>query len=407
MLLKYIIVIFLIILIILIIFNQPLYSNQKCLERFMVHENFEDLLTSTKLLSKVDKKKWFHDPYTYNYASTDYIGRTDQNEILLSFLCFKFEGKKKEEWEKSGISNPMEYLKKIIKCKTTIHDLEGENPTSIINIKKKLALDLEGEMNSYSKLTNVSILAPVYCIIVQYPNKYYKDDNGSKGYKYTQFDIEDNNIKPYERKNLSTGAITFSCNEKDCETIIDTKIMFVYTMYTKETIDFYPTICSTYLLKKLPNNIKLFEKLDLTKEEKKKKQMPGFKGIIDFIKDINSNGLEITKDQSCFIECKNNSSIYCGCATRLEGVDDPKDIIKEDSLVSMKRYKSYCKEKYNSEKEETNELFSHYCLVYRINELNTENITDIELDIDTEKRITYLLKKDGCIVESQITAQEN
>lgn len=348
----------------------------------------EPFTTPEQATQDIKKKIWFHDPYTYNYASTHYEGRTNQEELLLNFLCFKFKGQKKEGWFLSGYEDPMKYVQEKLLCKTTLHDLDKENPTSISNIMKKINIDLQGEMKPYTKLTNSSILAPVYIILMQYPNKFYYDDHGSKGYKYTQFDLKNSHIKPYERKNVSTGSTIHTCRGNNCKTIIDTKMLVVYPMYNKEKIEFYPNVCNTYLLKKLPKNIKLFPNI---KEKERESQIkPNFKGIVDMIKVLNEDKLEITKHLNCFIECNNNTNYYCGCGTRMEGVKDPKDITEK------KRYKSYCKEPYDKKNKETEKMFSHYLLMYRINELNTEVLTDIQLDVDTEQKITLLLENDGC-----------
>jgi hypothetical protein len=355
----------------------------------------EPFTTPEQVTQDIKKKIWFHDPYTYNYASTHYEGRTNQEELLLNFLCFKFKGQKKQGWFSSGYEDPMKYVQDKLLCKTTLHDLDKENPTSISNIMDKINIDLNGEMKRYTELTNASILAPVYIILMQYPNKFYYDNYGGKGYKYTQFDIQGSNIKPYERKNVSTGKINYNCRGDNCKTIVDTKMLIVYPMYNKNKIEFYPNLCETYLLNKLPNNIKLFPKM---KENEKNKQIkPNIKGIIDMIKVLNEDKLQITKHLNCFIECNNNTKYYCGCGTRMNGVDDPKDITKEE------RYKSFCKEPYKKENKETEEMFSHYLLMYRINELNTEVLTDIQLDVDTEQKITLLLNHNGCFDNNKNT----
>lgn len=374
---KLFLIILLLIILIVLTLIQPLQSNNIYNE--MLIEKYESERKDTQELFKKHTKEkniWYHDPYTYTYASSEYKGRTT-DDFLLTFLCVKFEGRTENEW--GDYSDPAKYLQENIRCKTTIHDLDSKStPTDIDKIKEIINDDLHNEMLPYTKLTGTSILAPVYCILFQYPNKYHSGDGLEGGYNYN--DLMSGN-KPYERVHYSNKKTrtNFMCNEGRC---IDTKMILVYPMYDKDSINFYKTSCDKYLLNELPRSIKLFE--NLSEDEKNIKQKPNFQGIVEFIKDLNKNGLKINKEKNCFIQCNDTSKLYCGCATRFDGVENPID------NTEKKDYKSYCKDLSENEK------FSNYCFVYRINELMTDNITDIGIGKEIEDNITHYLTNRAC-----------
>tara|TARA_Y100000389_G_scaffold40620_1_gene35182 strand:- start:1384 stop:2577 length:1194 start_codon:yes stop_codon:yes gene_type:complete len=389
-------ILFIIIAIIIIIL---LTAFQCKIETFQ--DSDKDSKSSThEVFSQMTKHKrniWFHDPYTYNYVSTKYEGRSNlKNELLLSFLSFKFKGVTKEEWNDKGYNDPMKLLQEKLLCKTTIHDLKSIEPTSINEMRKHIKnslnqMEKEGykdlitneSKNSNNKIIKShSILAPVYVILLQYPNRFYKNNHGDKAYKYTEFDTLTENIKPYERQNRSTGNISFSCIGSDCETNVDTKMMIVYPMYDKNKVAFYPPVCSEYFLNKLPENMNLFMKIK--ENERNNQPKPNIKGIVDMIKILNEEPFSIEKHQSTFIQCNKNHKLFCGCGTRFEGVEDP------DKMKSNEKYKSFCKEPKSDNK------FTHFPVMYRLNELEIEDITDINMDPDTENKIDFLLVNDGC-----------
>ena len=422
------IIILLVILLIASVIIWSLYS-QYC----RTNESFIDMRTKNNLrtLSIYENINTvnYHKPYTYKYL-TSFERDTNPDNLMLAFFCWKTKGVVYKPTDTSAWQSDYDDVLEIIRtkcpCKTSdkVYDL-GElsrkikrnpaYPTNINVIRAALDEDLKmmcgilpnGEYRSsrdYSLLTptsndnmNKSIIAPVYAVIIQYPNKWINNsETGTGDYKYTTFDLESDKPRAYIRMTDGTfDTIT------DSNGSVDTKVFFVYPMYARndqgQTPVFYGqdlkgTNCIQYNY--VPKNIKL-----------KDGAQPTIKGIIDMIKffdgakdltkerNLNmpdSISLSINKDsKACFIRCNNDILNVCGCGTRTTGSNDPTN----SQLVKSQGYKSFCKEIYDDSRSSSSHELSNYGLMYRINELAVSGITDIDMDAETEQKITMYVTK--------------
>eukprot|EP00960_Hanusia_phi_P077152 768657-Hanusia_phi.AAC.4 len=301
----------------------------------------------------------------------------------------KFPDKQLQDWTPLD-NNPLELIRNCIntdtcsfskdfflQCKVSqVYDLDNINPvkSAIENVKT----DIKNNMQSYVDATGISVLSPIYIVLIQYPNKWDTNGKDIKGYHYSQFDIEDIDPKPCVRRDILKDEYTV-CNQAD------TKMIVVYPMYSrnKDKLYDYGVIDDRYNIN-LSDDIKSSLKPNLNAK-------PNFKGIVDMIKFF---GRYASKNQLCFVECNNDSSLVCGCATRRDGVDDP---ITDPKGV----YKSFCKAPYDPKDDTTKYNFSHYAFMYRVNEreniINKDSfsnyITDVNIDAETEKKINEFILK--------------
>lgn len=325
---------------------------------------------------------FYHLPYTYTYAAN---GGRPLDEEFLAFMCLRFPERSMGDWT-TGYNNPLQLVKDCVEgdsclisdpdftlqCKTSkVFDLDDRDP--IKDAVNKVRVDVKQSMNAYAK---EGIMAPVYMLVVQYPKKYDFDDYGNEGYHYSQFDVEDNNAKPCETRNISKGT-------KEICNAVDTKMMLIYPMYSKETGKHY-----NYGVRDNTYNISAGEGgTEGTGRSggTDKKVPPNVKGIVDMVKFF---GRYANKNALCFIECNNNPSLFCGCATRKDGVDDPREDKGE--------YKSFCKMPFDKDDaENTEDKFAHYAWMYRVNERSSafkDIITDVNIDHNVEKKINHHLQ---------------
>ena len=343
-------------------------------------ENFKD----TGYQSVVDYKKrsgnttaFYHLPYTYTYASN---GGRPLHEEFLAFMCLRFPEKSMGDWT-TGYNNPLQLVKDCVdsdncmisdpdftlQCKTSkVYDLDNKTPMQ--DAIEKIKKDVKENMKSYYV---DGIMAPVYMLVIQYPKKYDFDDYGNKGYHYSQFDVEDNYAKPCETRNISKGTKTI-CNS------VDTKMILIYPMYSKESGKIYD-----YGVRDNTYDIEGVDGKD--GKEGMDGKSPNIKGIVDMVKFF---GRYANKNALCFIECNNDPSLYCGCATRKDGVDDPRK--------NKGTYKSFCKLPFDKDDaENTEDKFTHYAWMYRVNERSTafnDILTDINIDHNVEKKINQYLQ---------------
>lgn len=379
-----IIIIIILIIILLILAVSKQQSKEDSKEGFSVEYKSDALLKYIKRSGQTTA--FYHDPYTYSYIG---YGARSQDIHFLPFMCMKFPDKPLLSWSPED-NDPLKMIMNCINndtcsfsegfmfpCKTSsVYDLDPSNPikSAIQNVK----LDIRNNMTEYANSTGISILAPVYIILIQYPNKW--DTNGANinGYHYSQFDIDDLNPKPCVRRNILTDEHTV-CDKAD------TKMLIIYPMYSKTPGRFYDygVINDDYNLP-LPNDIDMKLKPDIPIK-------PNFKGIVDMIKFF---GRYASKNQICFTECNQNSSLVCGCATRKDGTDNP--IANPNST-----YKSFCKAPYDPNNNDTRYLFTHYAFMYRVNErekiINNDSfsnyITDVNIDVETETKINFFLRR--------------
>lgn len=374
-----------IVIIVLIIFllMSACYS-PKSKEEFAVEYKSDSLLKYMERSGQTTA--FYHDPYTYSYIG---YGARPQDTHFLPFMCMKFPDKALTHWSPED-NEPLTLIMNCLNtnscsfsegfmfpCKTSdIYNLDSSNPikSAIENVKH----DIRTNMKEYAESTGISIIAPIYVILIQYPNKW--DTNGANinGYHYSQFDIEDLNPKPCVRRNLLTDEHTV-CDKAD------TKMLIIYPMYSKTPGRFYDygVINDDYNLS-LPEDIMSNLKIDIPIK-------PNFKGIIDMIKFF---GRYASKNQICFTECNQNSSLVCGCATRKDGTDNP-------IANPQATYMSFCKGPYDPNDNSTRYLFTHYAFMYRVNErekiINNDSfsnyITDVNIDAETESKINFYLKK--------------
>lgn len=333
---------------------------------------------------------FYHLPYTYTYASN---GGRPLDESFLAFMCLRFPERSMSNWT-TEYNNPLQLVKDCIdddncvisdpdftlQCKTSqIYQLNDVDP--IKDSIEKIRKDIQQNMTAYSK---DGIMAPVYMLVVQYPRKYDFDDYGNKGYRYSQFDIEDNGAKPCMTRNISKGT-TEICNS------VDTFMMLIYPMYSKETGKLY-----NYGVRDDTYNITPSNGNDGNSNEGNgsdgnegngnEKGSGNVKGIIDMVKFF---GRYANKNQLCFIECQNNPSLFCGCATRREGADDPRKNPNDT-------YKSFCKLPYDdTDPDNTEDKFTHYAWMYRVNERSysfKDIVADTNIDHDVERMINRYLQ---------------
>lgn len=333
---------------------------------------------------------WYHNKFNYSY--NEFSERNTDN-LLLTFMCMKTKGIPKAQWN-SDYDNILEQLHKHIPCYTgkQVYDLRTmaskmsskkfsflpQYPSNLDLIRKILEYDIQQMDKRYKKTNDQKqefILAPVYAIIVQYPNKIYSY-NGSEEVKYSTFDMDKDDLVPFQRKDISKMDTP---HPKDNTGQIDTKILFVYPLYSKNPEEpYYPAELPEYKYK-LPTGYQQF-KLD--------KHELSIKGIVDMakffsgIRTFNSNiKLSPTKSQQCFIKCNNDNTFVCGCGTRINDSND---------------YKSYCTDTYEIDKDNFATL-SNYLFTYRINEkyINLNAIQDISMDTETENRITVLINNNA------------
>lgn len=319
---------------------------------------------------------FYHLPYTYTYASN---GGRPLNDSFLAFMCMRFPERSMSGWT-TQYNNPLQMVKDCIdgdsclisdpeftlQCKTSqVYKLDAVDPMK--DSVEKIRADIKEKMQAYAK---DGILAPVYMLVIQYPRKYDTDDYGNQGYRYSQFDIDDNGAKPCITRNISKGTTEV------CKTV-DTFMLLVYPMYSKERGKMYD-----YGVRDSTYDINIHAK----EKEKEKDNTPNVKGIIDMVKFF---GRYANKNQLCFIECQNNPSLFCGCATRREGVENP----LEDPDGT---YKSFCKLPFDSEDpENTEDKFTHYAWMYRVNERSyafKDLVTDTNIDHNVERMINRHLQ---------------
>lgn len=397
------------------------------------NESFVDIRTKNNLrtvsLYKNINTYNYHNPYTYKYL-TSFERDTNPDNIMLAFFCWKTKGviykpTDTSAWQ-SDYDDILEMIRKNCPCKTSdiVYDLVQmskkiqRNPayptnTNVIraaldeDLKKMCGIAPNGEYRStrdYSLLTptsndsmNKSILAPVYAVIIQYPNKWINNSaSGNSDYKYTTFDLESDKPRAYIR--MTDGNFD-TINDTNGE--VDTKVFFIYPMYARndkgQSPAFYGqdlkgTNCTQYNF--FPKNIRV-----------KDGSQPTIKGIIDMIKFFDG-ATNLTKDKSlnmpkevalsinkdskaCFINCNNDILKVCGCGTRTKGANDPTN----SELVKNNGYKSFCKEIYDDTRTSSSHELSNYGFVYRINELAVSGITDIDMDTETEQKITMYIRK--------------
>lgn len=336
--------------------------------------------------------KKFHN-YTYNYKGFE----KDMNNTLLTFMCIKTEGIMLSNWNKE-YDNVLNMIKEYCPCKTSdVYDLREEilsfndidrketfkitHPLNSHLVKRLVEKDIQTKMFPYSELIEKynGIIAPVYAIVIQYPNRWYTSSDGDSGYRTTFFDLRDDIYRPYERIHVHPRHI----NTKDNIGVVDTKILFLYPMYHKTKIQFYETYCNIYQFK-----LKLSDYLEYELS---------LKGIVDMIKFLTGDKivenmpvpLKITKTQQCFVHCNNDLDYSCGCGTRHHVVQKGND--GKYTEPTDNKYNSYCKD-VNEDTIENEEMrLSNYGMVYRINELTSPLIYDIKMNSDTEKKIGILV----------------
>lgn len=405
-------IIFLIVFFILILLLSTCWKNT---------EPFSDTLASYKTPTQAKNVNlrtppWFHGlidkddnnyMYNYNYLYSQFEER-DRINLLLAFFCVKTVGIFQNSWTAEH-DNVLEMMRSKIPCKTSVvYDLRTEaqkrskggytkaTPANHMLIQRVLEDDINNSMKEYKKIGGGKLLAPVYCIMIQYPNKLYTYQDGTQDYKYSHFDLNEEDLIPYQRRDVRKLN---KPDVKDKEGQVDTKIMFIYPMYAKNTVKFYRPPGTKYTHEKSGCN-------DITKKHTKEcidqypeyrfdvssinnfKQAPdsgevSIQGIVDMIKFFSGSEndknlqLDITKAQQCFIKCNNDGTTVCGCGTKLHSDD----------------YKSYCKDRYDIDEPDTKNKLSSYAFVYRINELKSDLnvITDINMNSDTEKRISLLV----------------
>lgn len=346
------------------------YLNKKC-----NNENFAVEYKSTALLKYMHRagntSVFYHDPYTYSYIG---FGERPPNTYLLPFMCMKFPDKKIQDWTAED-NNPLELIRTCINsdqcsfskdfmlpCKVSqMYSLDASNP--IKSVVENIKSDIKNNMKEYVDKTGINILAPVYVVVIQYPNKWDTDGKNINGYHYSQFDVEDLNPKPCIRRNLWSDDFTV-CNR------VDTNMIIVYPMYSKIPGQFYNyNVTDAKYDLVLPDEIAGNLKKDLPVK-------PNVKGIVDMIKFF---GRYASKNQLCFIECNNDSSLVCGCGTRKDGAENP----DADATTA---YKSFCKGPYDPENDDSRYNFSHYAFMYRVNErekiLNSDSLSNYIMDVN-------------------------
>lgn len=280
--------------------------------RFRKKENFEEYTT----VNAYKNNKQFHEPYTYNYDNAFKDVSIFQKSDFLAFMCFKLPSKLFEDID----NNPIKTIQNELSCKTIV--LENINKMypqhNLIDIVK-----------THIKELGNNILGPVYVILCQYPNKFYKGSN-----IYSQFNIASKNALPYIHH--ENGIMKY-------EGPVDIKALLVLPMYSKN--EMLTTFSEGSLMSK-----------------------DGYylDGITDMLSYFNKYA---SKDNLCFIKCNKSTDLYCGCASRNEG-----------------EYLSYCKD------IKTEDKFASYGWIYRVNETNIKDdgvfIKKIEISNQLEKKIT-------------------
>lgn len=379
-----------------------------------VREPFIDTLSSYKATTQIKNvneriPNWYHglidDDYIHNYSYkyTSFNDR-DRLNLLLAFLCVKTVGIFENSWTQEH-DNILEMIKDKIPCKTSnVYDLRTEaskrahfkkqKPSDFMLIQRVLEDDININMKKYKEIGDNKLLAPVYCMIIQYPNKLYTYQDGTEAYKYSHFDLDEKDLIPYQRRNVK------KLNKPDVldnEGQVDTKILFIYPMYAKHVVKFYRPPGTEYTEDKenCKDNSKRYTKECADQYPEYRMKIKNFnpdvkhsgdvsiQGIVDMIKFLSGVQndekfqLEITKSQQCFIKCNNNNEIVCGCGTKLHSDE----------------YKSYCKDRYTVNDPDSKNKLSSYAFVYRINELKQDlnAITDIDMDYETEQKISLLV----------------
>lgn len=364
-----------------------------CHQFIRTNEKFTNTIKSYRNKGNID--------FNYNDFSserlTTNISQMSSIELLLANFCFKtdFNGQTENNWD-SNNNDILKIIKDNISIRTSdVHIVDNTKNLDSKYIKELLneeiiKLKKAGLGSLFTHISNVNkdsnqkpiktevIVGPVYAVFIQ--NPYHVEHNikkNSYNLKNIYFNTtsDSGNTPPYAIYNDGIFDKTEYSYKNEG---INTQILFLFPIYHKTQPRFYAydiiDKCEYYKFTEIDNSI-----LETKKSTPDIKHTPNFKGITDMVRFFNSNNylnlnnspsikFEISKDENCFIRCKNslrasNNDIQlaCGCASR---------IFKQPSEVTNdipKIYNTKCKSSKPLEIE--NSKIYTYGFVYRVNEI--------------------------------------
>lgn len=281
--------IFIIFSIIFTIVIKPYFINDNIINTIEKFDNKVSVdsnrLFDTTLTAYKNNYDFRDNPYIQNYYNT-FIDKYDVNKdkALFAFMCI--EQKMNTTSDIFEIQEMIIELYKSFYIKT--YDIYINNTNDIIN---KINDDIDSVL---IKTANFKLKGPVYIILYQAPFLRFNNEEIS-----VKFDM--NNMKPsYEQYDNNV-----SLNEHP----LFVKMLILYPNYIDYNMD--------GKIKQLPNNsgINTFNNY--------------FKKAI------------LSRNRACFIECKSDNSISCGCLNRVENIHRDPDFYPSTCLNSEKKRSNY------------------------------------------------------------------
>lgn len=256
------------------------------IEKFDNKKEFDsDRLFDTTLTAYKKNYDFRNDPYIKNYYNT-FIDKYDVNKdkALLAFMCI--EQKMNKSTDIFEIQEMIINLYKSFYVRT--YDMYINNTNDIIN---KITDDVD---NVLMKTAEFKLKGPVYVILYQAPFLRFNDDEIA-----VKFDM--NNLKPsYDQHNNDV-----SINDHP----LFVKMLILYPHYIDYNMD--------GKLKRLPNDsgMNVFNQY--------------FKKAI------------LSRNRACFVECKSDNSMACGCLNRSENIHKEANFYPSTCLNSDKKRSNY------------------------------------------------------------------
>jgi hypothetical protein len=281
--------IFIIFSIIFTIVIKPYFINDNIINTIEKFDNkntvSSDRLFDTTLTAYKKNYDFRNDPYIQNYYNT-FIDKYDVNKdkALLAFMCI--EQKMNTTSDVFEIQNMIIELYKSFYIKT--YDIYINNTTDIIN---KITDDID---NVLMKTADFKLKGPIYTLLYQAPFLRFNDEEIS-----VKFDM--NNMKPsYDQHNNEV-----SINDHP----LFVKMLILYPYYIDYNMD--------GKIKKLPDD-------------------SGMNKFNEYFKKA-----ILSRNKACFVECKSDNSLSCGCLNRSENIYKESNYYSSTCLNSEKKRSNY------------------------------------------------------------------